>query len=321
MLNKIDETFMMHEENEILDFEHMINSTQIENIKSNQIHKCNDSNIDNNSSEFENLSSQGNFDQSISQNYTSIDKNIFIEKFPIDDELETNPLNKKMNDEQNDIVPHKKGTQKNPFTYQEDKVLLSLVNSVGEKNWVTISMIMKQMNYDRNGRQCRDRYYHYLDPKINNDASWSPEEEDLLVKTVEKNGKKWKWMEKIFPGRTEVSLRNRYHLIIRKKIKKENQKARLQNNIMSSNYDFLDKYAPTRKTQKITKKKEIPQKETNENQNIQKSINSNPQNQKAEENSSINNKSIINIFNESSSISLFDEDVHELFSFNNSFFI
>lgn len=112
---------------------------------------------------------------------------------------------------------------KKPFTNAEDETLLSLVKMYGPRKWQKISLLMKKLNFDRNGRQCRDRYFHYLDPSINIDQDWSSEEDSLLLDTVEKNGKRWKAMEKMFNGRTEVSLRNRYNLLIRKKVKESIQ--------------------------------------------------------------------------------------------------
>lgn len=108
---------------------------------------------------------------------------------------------------------------KKPFTNIEDEILLSLVKMYGPRKWQKISLQMKKLNYNRNGRQCRDRYYHYLDPHINIGNEWSQQEDELILDTVDKIGKKWKSMEKMFVGRTEVALRNRYNLLIRKKTK------------------------------------------------------------------------------------------------------
>ena len=127
-------------------------------------------------------------------------------------------------------------SQKNHFTLEEDEFLLHLVKSIGIRNWQKISLEMKKNNIERNGRQCRDRYIHYLDPNINKNSKWTPEEDSLLIKSTQKHGKKWKVMEKIFPGRTEVSLRNRYNLLMRKerkehmKIEKKQQSKKDQKN-------------------------------------------------------------------------------------------
>lgn len=140
------------------------------------------------------------------------------------------------------LIPNK--LHKNPFSIEEDKLILKLVEIIGENNWVDIAKYMKKKNYDRNSRQCRDRYYHYLNPNINK-LMWSKEEDDLLMEKVENEGKKWKKFEKFFPGRTEVQLRNRYNLLARKmeKIeKKKEKKIEKKRNIMSDSFSFLDSY-------------------------------------------------------------------------------
>lgn len=105
--------------------------------------------------------------------------------------------------------------KKNTFSIEEDEHLKYLVNSIGQ-NWELIVKAMKKANFNKNIRQCRDRYFHYLDPNINNNINWSQSEDENIFKFVETYGKKWKMMEQMFPGRTEVSLRNRYNLLQRK---------------------------------------------------------------------------------------------------------
>lgn len=139
-------------------------------------------------------------------------------------------------------VHSEKPVLKKPFSFEEDELLLSLVNSLGDKkDWILISFYMKKFNYERSSRQCRDRYVHYLDPKIINNVPWSPEDDNLLIKTVEKQGKKWKILEKTFPGRSEVALRNRYHLLLRKMVKSKQNKEK-KANIMSDKFAFLDNF-------------------------------------------------------------------------------
>lgn len=127
--------------------------------------------------------------------------------------------------------------KRNPFTYEEDELLQKLVESYGTKDWKTISILMKKCNFNRNLRQCKDRYFHYLDPKIKQKIDWTEDEENLLLSKVAEMGNKWKAMESYFPGRTEISLRNRYKLLLRKESKDERKKK----NIMSDEYSFLDK--------------------------------------------------------------------------------
>ncbi|KAK8875944.1 hypothetical protein M9Y10_006122 [Tritrichomonas musculus] len=122
---------------------------------------------------------------------------------------------------------------------------------------------MRNHGYNRNARQCRDRYFHYLDYGINNDSDWTKEEDDLLIKKVEEEGKKWKRYERFFKGRTEVGLRNRYHILIRKKVKKE-MKVHEKIDILSDKYSFLDSYYDV-KIKPFTSSKNNAKKQSNAN--------------------------------------------------------
>lgn len=225
------------------------------------------------------------------------------------------------NDDGNKNISEKR-FQKKPFTAEEDKTLLSIINSVGEKNWGIISMFMKQMNYDRNGRQCRDRYFHYLDPKISPKSKWTAEEDELLLKTVESNGKKWKMMEKIFPGRSEVSLRNRYHLVLRKKIKNERGADRKQN-IMSKTFAFLDNF------NKRSRKPQNPSINNKKVQNTSRKISQNsnsindivPNQNSVKEAAALNNNFFTRSYKEANIFSLCDDDINELFNFEEIYFM
>lgn len=96
------------------------------------------------------------------------------------------------------------------FTPDEDARLLLLINKY-RYNWKKISNDMK----NRSVRQCKERFHHYLSPNIKHD-NWTQEEDILLLKTVDSFGKRWKIFELIFKGRTEISIRNRYNVLIRK---------------------------------------------------------------------------------------------------------
>lgn len=157
-----------------------------------------------------------------------------------------------------------KKIQKKHFTAQEDNLLSSIISSVGENDWNYVSKIMRSNKFDRNARQCKDRYYHYLDPKININFHWKPEEDELLMKKVEEEGKKWKLMEKFFPGRTEVSLRNRYNLLLRKN---NNKKGRKQN-ISSSSFSFLDSINEDCKKQSKSTNRETDENNANANKSL-----------------------------------------------------
>jgi hypothetical protein len=97
------------------------------------------------------------------------------------------------------------------FSPEEDSTLMALVQKFGQGNWQSIASYMN----GRTSRQCKERWIHYLDPTIIV-KPWTKREDRLLEQKVGELGKKWKQLEMIFPGRTEISLKNRYNVLLRK---------------------------------------------------------------------------------------------------------
>lgn len=57
---------------------------------------------------------------------------------------------------------------------QEDSVLSKIVAEVGLNDWTAVANKLKQRydQFHRTGKQCRERWYNHLDPKVNKEA-WS----------------------------------------------------------------------------------------------------------------------------------------------------
>mgnify|MGYP001196020687 CR=1 FL=1 len=101
------------------------------------------------------------------------------------------------------------------WTMQEDQQLIELVATKDNKN-ISWSIIGKAIG-SRSGKQCRERYVNHLDPSINKDE-WSFEEDFILIKCQNLFGNKWAMFSKQFLiGRTDNSIKNRYHCISRNK--------------------------------------------------------------------------------------------------------
>jgi hypothetical protein len=79
-------------------------------------------------------------------------------------------------------------------------------------NWPLIAFLM----LDRNARQCRDRWFHYLAPGLNHEP-WTSEEDALLLQKFRELGSKWAKIAKFFPGRTRENCRNRLYALERRK--------------------------------------------------------------------------------------------------------
>ncbi|KAK8886886.1 hypothetical protein M9Y10_037919 [Tritrichomonas musculus] len=108
------------------------------------------------------------------------------------------------------------------FTINEDKKLIELY-SIYQDDWKTISEFMP----NRTIRQCKERYLHYLSPEISQ-SLWTEDEDELLIQKVNTIGKRWKILEQFFKGRTEISIRNRWNMLVRKE--KREIKKQIQNN-------------------------------------------------------------------------------------------
>ena len=92
------------------------------------------------------------------------------------------------------------------FSKEEDNRLKELVREYGENSWDDIALQMK----DRNIRQCHDRWFFYLSPKINN-APWTEEEDKKLIKYAEQLNGKWVQIAKHFKGRNDTQIKNRWN--------------------------------------------------------------------------------------------------------------
>jgi hypothetical protein len=101
------------------------------------------------------------------------------------------------------------------FSWQEDESLTVLVQTYGADNWQEIAKNMPE----RNMRQCRDRWLNYLSPEINN-SPWTAKEDQLLISKVQELGAVWKFIATFFNARTDINVKNRWHLIQRR-IRKE----------------------------------------------------------------------------------------------------
>ena len=102
---------------------------------------------------------------------------------------------------------------KGPFTAEEDKVIVDYVSKHGPQNWPALSQIL----YKRSPKQCRERWFNHLDPKVSSN-SWSIEEDMIIFENHEKVGGKWSLIAKLLPGRTDNAIKNRWNSSISKRI-------------------------------------------------------------------------------------------------------
>lgn len=106
----------------------------------------------------------------------------------------------------------KKPSKKSPWTDEEDKILMSVVEKYGPANW---SELAKHLA-GRNGKQCRERWYNCLDPNIKS-GPWAQEEDELIIRSVQEIGTKWSEIAKKLPGRTSNAIKNHWNASLKAK--------------------------------------------------------------------------------------------------------
>ncbi|CDW76882.1 myb-like dna-binding domain containing protein [Stylonychia lemnae] len=131
---------------------------------------------------------------------------------------------------------HKSSITKTQWQKREDDELFLIISEKGTKQWQEIAeMLNSKLGVNRNGKQCRERWYNFLNPEINRDPFSN--EEDLKILLLRKQiGNRWSEIVKQLPGRTENSVKNRFNCMF-KKIKDE----KLQKIQESDMGDVLDK--------------------------------------------------------------------------------
>ena len=110
--------------------------------------------------------------------------------------------------------PHRPLYRKVMWTEHEDSLLLEAIEKFG-KNWAMVATNVP----GRNGKQCRERWSGMLNPELARDA-WSPEEDRLLIKLHDEYGNKWAMISTFLPGRSRISLRNRWGWHVRHSFKR-----------------------------------------------------------------------------------------------------
>jgi hypothetical protein len=109
-------------------------------------------------------------------------------------------------------VPREKKISRHKFTQEEDDVLRQLVAHNGTGDWTLIA----QHFLSRSPRQCRDRWKHYLSPDVVV-GNWTEDDDRLLLQKVDELGSRWAAIAQLFPGRTDIGVKNHYISITCKK--------------------------------------------------------------------------------------------------------
>ena len=97
-------------------------------------------------------------------------------------------------------------------------MLEELVKERGTMHWKDIAMELHSRSGSqqfRQGKSCRERWNNHLDPSIKK-GSWTNREDVIMLREYLRQGKKWNEIAKILPGRTEMSIKNRWTSLLKK---------------------------------------------------------------------------------------------------------
>ena len=129
-------------------------------------------------------------------------------------------------------LQEKHGKMKMKWKPHEDKILTEIISWHGAGHWDSIAIHLP----GRSGKQCRERWITFLSPDVKRDE-WTKEEDDILVKMQHQYGNQWALIAKFLPGRSSISIKNRFKSLLRHDMK---DKSTFLNEILTHNTFYIN---------------------------------------------------------------------------------
>ncbi|RVX16929.1 Transcription factor TT2 [Vitis vinifera] len=107
------------------------------------------------------------------------------------------------------------GLIRGAWSMQEDEVLINYIRVHGEGNWKSLA---QKSGLKRCGKSCRLRWLNYLRPGIKR-GSFSPDEEELIIKLHRLLGNRWALIAGRLPGRTDNEIKNYWNTTLCKRLR------------------------------------------------------------------------------------------------------
>ncbi|XWS48091.1 hypothetical protein CRYUN_Cryun13aG0043100 [Craigia yunnanensis] len=108
----------------------------------------------------------------------------------------------------------KLNVRKGLWTEEEDAKILAYVSKHGTGNWTAVPKIA---GLRRCGKSCRLRWTNYLRPDLKRE-SFTPQEEELIIRLHAAIGSRWSIIAQQLPGRTDNDVKNYWNTKLRKKL-------------------------------------------------------------------------------------------------------